>query len=81
MADATEVRWIGHSTVLISLDGVRLLTDPLLRLFVKHLRRRARVHPDLGWKLGVGDERGHRPFGEVESLGDVRHRGHHVVRG
>jgi L-ascorbate metabolism protein UlaG (beta-lactamase superfamily) len=46
MADPTEVRWIGHSTVLISLDGVRLLTDPLLRLFVKHLRRRAPVHPD-----------------------------------
>ena len=46
MADATEVRWIGHSTVLISLDGVRLLTDPLLRLFVKHLRRRAPVHAD-----------------------------------
>jgi L-ascorbate metabolism protein UlaG (beta-lactamase superfamily) len=41
-----EARWIGHSTVLISLDGVRLLTDPLLRLFVKHLRRRAPVHPD-----------------------------------
>ena len=29
--DAGRVRWIGHSTVLISLDGVRLLTDPLLR--------------------------------------------------
>jgi L-ascorbate metabolism protein UlaG (beta-lactamase superfamily) len=41
-----EVRWIGHSTVLISLDGVRLLTDPLLRLFVAHLRRRAPIHPD-----------------------------------
>jgi L-ascorbate metabolism protein UlaG (beta-lactamase superfamily) len=46
MEDVAEARWIGHSTVLISLDGVRLLTDPLLRLFVKHLRRRARVHPD-----------------------------------
>jgi L-ascorbate metabolism protein UlaG (beta-lactamase superfamily) len=46
MSDRAEARWIGHSTVLISLDGVRLLTDPLLRLFVKHLRRRAPVHPD-----------------------------------
>ena len=43
---AAEARWIGHSTVLISLDGVRLLTDPLLRLFAAHLRRRAPVHPD-----------------------------------
>jgi L-ascorbate metabolism protein UlaG (beta-lactamase superfamily) len=43
---AASTRWIGHSTVLISLDGVRLLTDPLLRLLVKHLRRRTPVHPD-----------------------------------
>ena len=23
-----SLRWIGHSTVLVELDGVRLLTDP-----------------------------------------------------
>jgi L-ascorbate metabolism protein UlaG (beta-lactamase superfamily) len=33
------VRFIGHATVLIELDGVRLLTDPLLRDRVAHLRR------------------------------------------
>jgi L-ascorbate metabolism protein UlaG (beta-lactamase superfamily) len=33
------VRYIGHGTVLIELDGVRLLTDPLLRSRVAHLRR------------------------------------------
>jgi len=33
------VRYIGHATVLIELDGVRLLTDPLLRDRVAHLRR------------------------------------------
>jgi len=33
------VRYIGHGTVLIQLDGVRLLTDPLLRNRVAHLRR------------------------------------------
>jgi L-ascorbate metabolism protein UlaG (beta-lactamase superfamily) len=33
--------WLGHSTVLIELDGVRLLTDPLLRGRVAHLRRTA----------------------------------------
>jgi L-ascorbate metabolism protein UlaG (beta-lactamase superfamily) len=43
---AGSVRWIGHSTVLITVDGVRLLTDPLLRAFVAHLRRRVPVHPD-----------------------------------
>jgi L-ascorbate metabolism protein UlaG (beta-lactamase superfamily) len=34
-----HVRWLGHSTVLIELDGVRVLTDPLLRRRVAHLRR------------------------------------------
>jgi L-ascorbate metabolism protein UlaG (beta-lactamase superfamily) len=43
---AATVRWIGHSTVLISLDGTRLLTDPLLRRFVTHLRRRVPLHPE-----------------------------------
>jgi L-ascorbate metabolism protein UlaG (beta-lactamase superfamily) len=33
------VRYIGHATVLIELDGVRFLTDPLLRKRVAHLRR------------------------------------------
>ena len=33
------IRYIGHATVLIELDGVRLLTDPLLRNRVAHLRR------------------------------------------
>ncbi len=34
-----RVTWIGHATVLIELDGVRLLTDPLLRGHLGHLRR------------------------------------------
>jgi L-ascorbate metabolism protein UlaG (beta-lactamase superfamily) len=36
---ANRLRWIGHSTVLVELDGVRLLTDPLLRERVVMLRR------------------------------------------
>jgi len=36
---ADRVRWLGHSTVLVELDGVRALTDPLLRKQVLHLRR------------------------------------------
>jgi L-ascorbate metabolism protein UlaG (beta-lactamase superfamily) len=34
-----SVIWVGHSTVLVELEGVRLLTDPLLRTRVTHLRR------------------------------------------
>jgi L-ascorbate metabolism protein UlaG (beta-lactamase superfamily) len=40
---AGHVTYVGHATVLLSLDGVRLLTDPLLRTRVAHLRRRGRV--------------------------------------
>jgi len=36
---AGRITWIGHATALIELDGVRLLTDPLLRNHLGHLRR------------------------------------------
>ena len=34
-----RIDYVGHSTTVIDLDGVRLLTDPLLRNRVAHLRR------------------------------------------
>lgn len=34
-----RIEYVGHATVVIDLDGVRLLTDPLLRNRVAHLRR------------------------------------------
>ncbi|MGH3043774.1 MAG: MBL fold metallo-hydrolase [Gaiellaceae bacterium] len=43
---ADRVRWLGHSTVLIELDGVRAITDPLLRKQVLHLRRAAPLELD-----------------------------------
>jgi L-ascorbate metabolism protein UlaG (beta-lactamase superfamily) len=36
-----RITWLGHATVLIDLGGVRVLTDPLLRRRVAHLRRHA----------------------------------------
>jgi len=36
-----RITWLGHGTVLIELDGVRLITDPVLRRRVVHLRRTA----------------------------------------
>jgi L-ascorbate metabolism protein UlaG (beta-lactamase superfamily) len=36
---ADRIVFLGHSSVLIELDGIRLLTDPLLRRRVAHLRR------------------------------------------
>jgi L-ascorbate metabolism protein UlaG (beta-lactamase superfamily) len=34
-----RLTWLGHSTVLLEVDGARLLTDPVLRPRVLHLRR------------------------------------------
>lgn len=34
-----RIRWLGHATVLVELDGARILTDPVLRSRVLHLRR------------------------------------------
>lgn len=45
---APRVTWLGHSTALIELNGMRLLTDPLLRSRVAHLRRQGRVPRHLG---------------------------------
>ncbi len=36
-----RIAWLGHSTVVIDLDGVRLVTDPVLAPRVAHLRRAA----------------------------------------
>src|SRR5207247_234997 len=36
---SARIVYVGHATVLVELDGVRLLTDPLLRSRVLHLRR------------------------------------------
>jgi L-ascorbate metabolism protein UlaG (beta-lactamase superfamily) len=38
---ADRIAFLGHATVLIELDGVRVLTDPLLRSRVAHLRRQS----------------------------------------
>jgi L-ascorbate metabolism protein UlaG (beta-lactamase superfamily) len=40
-----RLTWIGHGAALLDLDGVRLLTDPLLRNRVAHLRRHAPLPP------------------------------------
>jgi L-ascorbate metabolism protein UlaG (beta-lactamase superfamily) len=34
-----KIEYVGHATVVVDLDGVRLITDPLLRNRVAHLRR------------------------------------------
>jgi len=41
--DADRIVYVGHATVLIELDGVRLLADPVLGQWVGPLRRHGRV--------------------------------------
>jgi L-ascorbate metabolism protein UlaG (beta-lactamase superfamily) len=38
-SEPVRLTWLGHSTVLVELDGVRLVTDPLLRRRVVFLQR------------------------------------------
>ena len=38
--------WLGHSTVVIDLEGTRVVTDPVLRARVWHLRREGPVAAD-----------------------------------
>lgn len=44
--DSLTVHWLGHATVLLEFDGVRILTDPVLRNRVGLLRRHSRP---VGW--------------------------------
>ena len=39
MAGAERITWVGHATVSLEIGGARLLTDPVLRPRVAHLRR------------------------------------------
>jgi L-ascorbate metabolism protein UlaG (beta-lactamase superfamily) len=41
-----SVTYVGHSSVLVALDGARILTDPLLRRRVAHLRSRVGMRRD-----------------------------------
>ena len=43
---AARIVYVGHATVLVEMDGVRLLTDPLLRPRLVHLRRAGSVSPE-----------------------------------
>ena len=72
---AGSLLWIGHATVRIDLDGVRLLTDPLLRNRVAHLRRAGRVDAGAGREADVvllsHGHHDHLDLPSLRRLGDV----------
>jgi L-ascorbate metabolism protein UlaG (beta-lactamase superfamily) len=62
--------WLGHSSVVIELDGTRLVTDPVLRRRVWHLRRKAAVEPgSLGALDGILVSHAHFDHLDLSSLG------------
>jgi L-ascorbate metabolism protein UlaG (beta-lactamase superfamily) len=65
----SAVAYLGHATVLVELDGVKLLTDPLLRRQVTHLRRASTVEPDAVRELdGVLISHAHYDHLDLRSL-------------
>ena len=44
-----DVTWLGHSTVVIDIDGVRIVADPLLRRHAGVLRRNSRRPDAAAW--------------------------------
>ena len=43
MQPEITITWVGHATVLLEVDGFRVITDPILTSRVVHLRRRVEV--------------------------------------
>ena len=63
-----RVTYLGHSTTVIELDGVRLLTDPVLRGRVLHLRRTSAAPPAPEGLDAVLISHGHHDHLDLRSL-------------
>jgi L-ascorbate metabolism protein UlaG (beta-lactamase superfamily) len=50
MTMSMNITWLGHSTVLVEIEGVRILTDPVLRRTVGPLRRVGPIPPTAVWQ-------------------------------
>jgi L-ascorbate metabolism protein UlaG (beta-lactamase superfamily) len=65
----TSVTWLGHSSVVIEMDGARVVTDPVLRRRVAHLTRDAAVPiADVGQLDAVLVSHVHRDHLDMPSL-------------
>ncbi len=76
MTDTMNITFVGHATLLIEMNGIRLLTDPILRNRVMHLRRRAQVfettwYTDIDAVLISHMHYDHLDFPSLQLLGDA----------
>src|SRR5262245_47512797 len=78
---AGSLTYVGHSTVLVEQAGVRLLTDPLLRAGIAHVRRRVPMPEldDLRDLDAVLISHSHADHLDVPSLRLLEHPGPCVV--
>jgi L-ascorbate metabolism protein UlaG (beta-lactamase superfamily) len=67
-----RIVWLGHATVLLELGGARLLTDPVLRAHVAHLRRHPPLPRDPGRLDAVLVSHLHRDHLDLPSLRRLR---------
>lgn len=63
-----RITWVGHATTLIELDGAVLLTDPLLRPRIGHVRRIVPEPPGLPELDAILISHAHRDHLDVPSL-------------
>ncbi len=63
-----QLTWLGHSTVLLELDGARMITDPLLRPRVAHLLRQVDEPADVGRLDAILISHGHHDHLDPASL-------------
>jgi L-ascorbate metabolism protein UlaG (beta-lactamase superfamily) len=63
-----RLTWLGHATVMIEMEGARLLTDPVLRSRVAHLRRQVAMPPDPGRCDAILISHPHRDHLDLPSL-------------
>jgi L-ascorbate metabolism protein UlaG (beta-lactamase superfamily) len=71
--DAVSLRFLGHATVLIEVDGIRVLTDPFLRPRLGPLERHGAL-PDPAWYSGIDVvliSHGHRDHFDPDSLAAI----------
>jgi len=77
--DAARITWLGHSSSVLEVDGMRLVTDPVFRPRVAHLRRVIASPPEVADVDAVLISHAHYDHLDLPSLRRIRSPEHIVV--